>query len=132
MRSRRGPTPSSTAPAGAAYHDGTLYNSNATASAPWASYTGTTTHDYGHNDWILSTDQWPLYRYNRARHFDTGAAAYPTGLRIALNYGDYTSQYMDWACAEIIFYNRELLQDEINQVGRAGRLASWAPPPAAR
>lgn len=79
-----------------------------------------------YNDWLLSTDMKGLYRANgqTATKVDDcdicsrGSAG--TGTRISINrlteqnYGGAS----DWAVAEIVVYNRELNEEEINGVER--------------
>ena len=86
--------------AGVAYHNGYI-------TAP--------TDLYGYN-WVISSDQRNLYR---AQNVDftlgtAGSPGYPT--RIGLNFGAATSEYSDWAVAEVLVYNRLLTVTEMFSV----------------
>ena len=67
---------------------------------------------YGYN-WVISSDQRNLYRAQNV-DFTSGTAGspgYPT--RIGLNFGAATSEYSDWAVAEVLIYNRLLTATEM-------------------
>ena len=83
--------------AGVAYHNGYI-------TAP--------TDLYGYN-WVISSDQRSLYR---AHSIDftagtPGTPGYPD--RIGLNFGAATTEYSDWAVAEVLIYNRVLTATEM-------------------
>jgi hypothetical protein len=64
------------------------------------------------NQWVLSTDQRNMYRSNET---DRTSSGYSTGksTQMTINYGDFVStDSSDWACAEVIVYNRELTSTE--------------------
>lgn len=89
-----------TGKAGVAYHNG---------------YVTAPTDLYGYN-WIISSDQRNLYRAHSI-DFTAGTAGtpgYPT--RIGLNFGAATSEYSDWAVAEVLVYNRVLSATEMLSV----------------
>ena len=70
---------------------------------------------YGYN-WVISSDQRNLYRAQNV-DFTSGTAGspgYPT--RIGLNFGAATSEYSDWAVAEVLIYNRLLTATEMLSV----------------
>ena len=70
---------------------------------------------YGYN-WVISSDQRNLYRAHSV-NFTSGTAGspgYPT--RIGLNFGAATSEYSDWAVAEVLIYNRVLTATEMLSV----------------
>jgi hypothetical protein len=67
------------------------------------------------NNWVLSSSQNNIYRANGIQQNN----AIPTGLsaQITINYGDAANvEPSDWACAEVIVYNRLLSIQEINLV----------------
>jgi hypothetical protein len=70
---------------------------------------------YGYN-WVISSDQRNLYRAQSV-DFTSGTAGspgYPT--RIGLNFGAATTEYSDWAVAEVLIYNRLLTATEMLSV----------------
>jgi hypothetical protein len=86
--------------AGVAYHNGYI-------TAP--------TDLYNYN-WVISSDQRSLYR---AHSIDftagtPGTPGYPD--RIGLNFGAATTEYSDWAVAEVLIYNRVLTATEMLSV----------------
>ena len=86
--------------AGVAYHNGYI-------TAP--------TDLYGYN-WVISSDQRNLYR-SHSVDFTSGTAGspgYPN--RIGLNFGAATSEYSEWAVAEVLIYNRVLSAAEMLSV----------------
>ena len=59
-------------------------------------------------NWVISTDQNLLYRANGAVN---GLSASVNNIpRLAINIG--TTEYSDWACSEVIIYNRTLTETE--------------------
>ena len=70
---------------------------------------------YGYN-WVISSDQRNLYRAHSINFTNgtAGSPGYPT--RIGLNFGAATSEYSDWAVAEVLIYNRVLTSTEMLSV----------------
>jgi hypothetical protein len=70
-----------------------------------------------HGDtWVLSTDQKNMYRSNGT---DRTSSGYSTGTsdQLSINYGSSVgSETSDWACAEVIVYDRELTPAEYEAV----------------
>jgi hypothetical protein len=70
-----------------------------------------------HGDtWVLSTDQKNMYRSNGT---DRTSSGYSTGTsdQLSINYGSSVgSETSDWACAEVIVYDRELTSVEYEAV----------------
>ena len=86
--------------AGVAFHNG---------------YITAATDLYGYN-WVISSDQRNLYRAHSV-DFTAGTAGspgYPS--RIGLNFGAATSEYSEWAVAEVLVYNRVLSASEMLSV----------------
>jgi hypothetical protein len=64
------------------------------------------------NQWVLSTDQRNMYRSNGT---DRTSSGYSNGAsdQLSINYGSYAgSETSDWACAEVIVFDRELTSTE--------------------
>jgi hypothetical protein len=60
------------------------------------------------SNWVFSTDQNALYRSNKVNR-TIAAPGTPSYDQISINYGIfYTTEPSDWACAEVIVYNRTL------------------------
>ena len=79
------------------------------------------------SNWVFSTDQNALYRSNKVDRTIT-APGTPSYGQISINYGSfYTTEPSDWACAEVIVYNRTLSAAEIDQV-EADLYATYGPP----
>ena len=69
-----------------------------------------------HGDtWVLSTDQRDMYRSNGTNRT---VSEYSGGSsrQLSINYGASTNQPSDWACAEVIVYDRELDSTEYEAV----------------
>lgn len=84
---------------GVSFHDGWLtdYNTNSNIT-----------------EWILSTD-----RNNTYRGLGVDQAPYNvngTKANISLNYGRYTAERSDWACAEALVFNKTLTLNEIARI----------------
>ena len=87
---------------GLAYHNGKAFIT------PWVDVHGT--------NWVVSSDQNALYRSNKVDR-TTGAPGTPSSVQISLNYGvAQAGEPSDWACAEVIVYNRTLTTPEIEKV----------------
>ena len=85
---------------GLAYHNAFI--------TPWVDVHGT--------NWVVSSDQNALYRSNRVDR-TIAAPGTPSSVQISLNYGvAQASEPSDWACAEVIVYNRTLSTAEIEKV----------------
>jgi len=70
------------------------------------------TEDIHGNNWVQSTDQRNMYRSNGT---DRTSSGYSTGTsdELSINNGAHiSSEASDWACAEVIVYNRELTSSE--------------------
>lgn len=72
------------------------------------------------DDWVQCTDSRSLVRYNRgANQWSSGGNYSPNGVAIN-NAGSggccNSNERSDWACAEVILYNRTLSTDEMLQV----------------
>lgn len=79
------------------------------------------------SNWVFSTDQNALYRSNKVNR-TIAASGTPSYDQISINYGIYyTVEPSDWACAEVIVYNRTLSAAEIDQV-EADLYARYGPP----
>ncbi len=79
------------------------------------------------SNWVYSTDQNALYRSNKVDR-TIAAPGTPSYDQISINYGiNYTIEPSDWACAEVIVYNRTLTTNEINQV-EDELYATYGPP----
>ena len=65
-----------------------------------------------HGDhWLISTDQKDLYRSNGVDRTVSGSGS--TSRQLSINYGNYVStESSDWACAEVIVFDRELTSAE--------------------
>jgi|SaaInl5LU_22_DNA_1037371.scaffolds.fasta_scaffold07156_2 hypothetical protein len=69
-----------------------------------------------HGDtWVLSTDRRDMYRSNGTNRTLSG---YSNGAsdQLSINYGSHTGERSDWACAEVIVYDRELTSAEYKAV----------------
>lgn len=76
---------------------------------PAAANTNSGYKDVFGSNWVISTDQNFLYRANGATN---GISASVNNIpRLAINQG-YSPEYSDWACAEVIVYNRTLTAAE--------------------
>ena len=65
-------------------------------------------------NWVVSSDQNALYRSNKVDR-TIAAPGTPSYDQIGLNYG-YYGEPSDWACAEVIVFNRTLTTPEIEKV----------------
>ena len=86
-----------------AYHEG------------WLTVSSRTDSTDPYSEVVISCDQKSLYRANGT---DYTTNSTPNASRqLSINYGAYyTSQSSDWACAEVIVYNRELTLSEIETI----------------
>jgi hypothetical protein len=105
--------------AGLAYRGAHIYQgTNGWPYRPWD-------YDYSHYDWQLISDQWSLFRNMRQKHFSTtGGWTANVVLKIAINDGDYRAatdpERSDFQCAAVLFYEKELTQQQILDVGGRG------------
>lgn len=88
---------------GKGYHDGWLTDSG---------------HNLYDRCWVLTMDQNDRIRFNKGNYEVTGGGG--THKRLTINAGNYTndsgSEQSDWACAEVIVYNRTLTSNEYADV----------------
>ena len=69
-----------------------------------------------HGDtWVLSTDQKNMYRSNGTNRTVSGYSG-GSSRQLSINHGHYTGEPSDWACAEVIVYDRELNSTEYEAV----------------
>ena len=69
-----------------------------------------------HGDtWVLSTDQKDMYRSNGTNRTVSGYSG-GSSRQLSINDGSTTGQRSDWACAEVIVYDRELTSAEYEAV----------------
>ena len=95
--------------AGVAYHEGEI---------------NTISVDTHGNNWVISTDQYNLYKSNGVNRTGAGGAGGPgnmtTNTLLTLHYGNYTqaagTERSTWVCSEVIFYTRQLNSTEIQNV----------------
>ena len=85
-----------------AYHEG------------WLTDTSRTDSTDPYSEVVISCDQKSLYRANGIDYTINSVTGVST--QISINYGASANQYSDWACAEVIVYNRELSLSEIQTV----------------
>lgn len=80
----------------------------------WLTPVPTSNYAWDHGTaWILSTDQWDLYRSNRIKRSVNGGTATPSGtLEVTIN-GLTGEKMNNWQCAEVIAFNRILSNAEI-------------------
>ena len=67
------------------------------------------------DNWVLTTDQKNMYRSNgtnRTLSYYSGGSS----RQLSINHGSSTNEYSDWACAEVIVYDRELTSTEYEAV----------------
>ena len=67
------------------------------------------------NNWVLSTDQWTIYRANGNFQRNTGSGTFSGPVTVSINSASI-QESSDWALAEILFYDRILTASEIQQV----------------
>jgi hypothetical protein len=69
-----------------------------------------------HGDtWVLSTDQKNMYRSNGTDRTVPGFTG-GSSRQLSINHGYHTGERSDWACAEVIVYDRELTSVEYEAV----------------
>ena len=67
------------------------------------------------DNWVLSTDQKNMYRSNGIDRTESGISG-GLSAQIGINYSNQSVSYSDWACAEVIIYDRELTSAEYEAV----------------
>lgn len=67
------------------------------------------------NNWVISSDQWDLYRSNGVQRSVNGGGTRITP-RLVINTGSGLSEFGTWMTVECIVYNRVLSISEIQQV----------------
>ena len=67
------------------------------------------------NNWVLSTDQWTIYRANGNFQRNGGSGTFSSPVTVSINSASI-QESSDWALAEILFYDRILTESEIQQV----------------
>jgi hypothetical protein len=100
--------------AGVVYHNNFMGNPAGSTVAPFRAWN----FDWGGFDWMLTSDQWDLFRSDRVREFYTGGA-WSEPLIITLNdgyNGVLGSEYSDWAVAVALIYNCTLTASQMQQV----------------
>lgn len=80
----------------------------------WITQSG---NDLFGNGWVVSTSQNSIYRANGVLK-NILTPTEETNTHLTINYGRYTSEVSDWACSEVIVYDRLLSVDEIENVER--------------
>lgn len=95
--------------AGVAYHNGEVNNIS---------------FDYHGNNWVISTDQYNLYKSNGVNRTGDNGATGPGTMSgntiLSIHYGNSSgptgNEDSTWVCSEVIFYTRQLNSTEIQNV----------------